>query len=462
MRDLYDSQRAMRHMRRAAMQRGVVAILDVGSSKIACLVLRFDGPERFRESDSVGSMAGQSSFRVIGAATTRSRGVRFGEVDAMQETERAIRTAVQAAQKMANVRVDHVIACLSGARPRSYGLDGAATVEGTVVTDADIGRVLAACEVPDFGADREVLHAQPVNFALDHRSGLSDPRGQIGNELTTDLHLLTVDATILQNLLFCIKRCDLELAGLASSAYVSGISSLVEDEQELGSACIDMGGGSTGISVFIRKHMIYADAVRMGGDHVTSDISMGLQVPMATAERIKTFYGGVVATGMDDREMIEIGGDTGDWHHDRRTVSRAELIGIMRPRVEEILEEVRLRLDAAGFEYLPSQQIVLTGGASQSPGSTRWRPRSSASRCDSGGPCGCRACRRPRRGPRSRGRWGFASLPRIRRTNGGISTCPRNGTRAGRSSGRSSGSRTTGNRGVPGSGLRRRTESAKV
>jgi len=237
-----------------------------------------------------------------------------------------------------------------------------------VVADHDIGRVLAACEMPDFGADREVLHAQPVNFSLDHRTGLSDPRGQIGNRLTADLHLLTVDATVVKNLLFCIKRCDLELAGLASSAYVSGIASLVEDEQELGSACIDMGGGATGLSIFIRKHMIYADTVRMGGDHVTSDISMGLSVPMATAERIKTFYGGVVATGMDDREMIEIGGDTGDWHHDRRTVSRAELIGIMRPRVEEILEEVRLRLDAAGFEYLPSQQIVLTGGGSQIPG----------------------------------------------------------------------------------------------
>ncbi|RYG90866.1 cell division protein FtsA [Loktanella sp. IMCC34160] len=368
MRQLYETQRAMRNMRKAAMQRGVVAILDVGTSKIACLVLRFDGPERFRDSDGVGSMAGQSSFRVIGAATTRSRGVRFGEVDAMQETERAIRTAVHAAQKMANVKVDHVIACFSGARPRSYGLEGEVSVEGTVVTDADIGRVLAACDVPDIGAGREVLHAQPINFALDHRSGLGDPRGQIGNQLATDLHLLSVDATVIQNLLYCIKRCDLELAGLASSAYVSGISSLVEDEQELGAACIDMGGGATSLSIFIKKHMIYADSVRMGGDHVTSDISMGLQVPLATAERIKTFYGGVVATGMDDREMIEIGGDTGDWERDRRTVSRAELIGIMRPRVEEILEEVRARLDAAGFEYLPSQQIVLTGGASQIPG----------------------------------------------------------------------------------------------
>jgi cell division protein FtsA len=368
MRDIYESQRAMRNMRKAAMQRGVIAILDVGTSKIACLVLRFDGPEQFGDNDVIGSLAGQSSFRVIGAATTRSRGVTFGEVEAMQETERAIRTAVQAAQKMANVRVDHVIATLSGARPKSYGLDGAVDIEGGMVTDMDIGRVMAACDVPDYGADREVLHAQPVNFALDHRSGMADPRGQIGNRLTTDMHMLTVDATALQNLYFCVKRCDLELAGLCSSAYVSGISSLVEDEQELGAACIDLGGGTTGISVFMKKHMIYADAVRMGGDHVTADISMGLQVPAATAERIKTFYGGVVATGMDDREMIEIGGDTGDWEHDRRTVSRAELIGIMRPRVEEILEEVRVRLDAAGFEHLPSQQIVLTGGASQIPG----------------------------------------------------------------------------------------------
>jgi cell division protein FtsA len=222
--------------------------------------------------------------------------------------------------------------------------------------------------VPDIGPGREVLHAHPVNFAIDHRSGLGDPRGQVGNRLACDMHLLSIDGAAIQNLLAAIKRCDLEVAGLASSAYVSGISSLVEDEQELGAACIDMGGGATGISVFIKKHMIYADSVRLGGDHVTSDISKGLQVPLAVAERIKTRHGGVMATGMDDREMIEIGGDSGDWEKDRRTASRAELIGIMRPRVEEILEEVRARLDAAGFEHLPSQQIVLTGGASQIPG----------------------------------------------------------------------------------------------
>ncbi|WP_370323526.1 cell division protein FtsA [Salipiger bermudensis] len=365
--ELYESQRAMRNMRKAAMQRGVVAILDVGSSKIACLVLRFDGNEQILD-DGIGSLAGQSGFRVIGAATTRSRGVKFGEIAAMGETERAIRTAVQAAQKMANIRVDHVIVCFSGAEPRSYGLAGQVEVDGTMVSEQDVARVLSACDVPDFGVGREVLHAQPVNFALDHRSGLDDPRGQIGRALATDMHMLTINAQAIQNIAHCVKRCDLELAGLASSAYASGISALVEDEQELGAACIDMGGGTTGVSIFMKKHMIYADAVPMGGNHVTSDISMGLQIPMAMAERIKTFYGGVVATGMDDREMIEISGDTGDWHHDRRQVSRAELIGIMRPRVEEILEEVRASLDAAGFDHLPSQQIVLTGAASQIPG----------------------------------------------------------------------------------------------
>jgi cell division protein FtsA len=375
MTDLYETQRAMRAMRRAAIQRGVIAILDVGTSKIACLILRFDERDRMPEGEGIGNMAGQTQFRVIGAATTRSRGVALGESCALQETERAIRTAVQAAQKMANVRVDHVIACLSGGQPRSYGLAGMVMVEGDMVTEADVARVLSSCDIPDYGQDREVLHAQPVNFALDHRSGLIDPRGQIGQRLACDMHMLTVDSAVIQNLIYCLKRSDLELAGLASSAYASGIAALVEDEQELGAACIDMGGGTTGISIFMKKHMIYADAVRLGGEHVTSDISKGLQVSAAVAERIKTFNGGVVATGMDDREMIEIGGETGDWEHDRRKVSRAELIGIMRPRVEEILEEVRERLDAAGFEHLPTQQIVLTGGASQIPGLDTLAPK---------------------------------------------------------------------------------------
>lgn len=367
MTELYETQRAMRQMRKAAMQRGVVAILDIGTSKATCLVLRFDGGD-MPSTEGVGPLAGQSQFRIIGAATTRARGMRYGEIEAMQETERAVRTVVQAAQKMAQVRIDHAIVSFSGASPRSYGLTGEIDVAGQEVVESDVAAVLGSCEMPDIGNHRTVLHAHPVNFALDHRSGLSDPRGQIGSTLTTDMHLLAVDRDVVQNILHCIKRCDLELAGLASSAYVSGVAAMVEDEQKLGAACVDLGAGTSGISIFLRGHMIYADTVRIGGQHVTQDISKGLGIPMALAERIKTLHGGLTATGRDDRDMIELAGETGDWEHDRREISRSELIGIMRPRVEEILEEVRARLDAAGFDNLRSQKIVLTGGGSQVPG----------------------------------------------------------------------------------------------
>ena len=365
---LYQTQRAMRNMRRAALQRGVIGILDVGTSKISCLVLNFDGTGTFRETDGVGPMAGQVNFRVIGAASTRSRGMRHGEIETMGETEKAIRTVVQQAQKIAGVRVDHVIACLSGGRPASYGLAGEIALPSGKVTEQDIAAVLAACDAPDFGRGREVLHAQPVNFAVDNRSNLADPRDHSGNKLACDMHVLTVDGDAVGNLVQCIRRCDLELAGIASASYAAGRAALVEDEQELGAACIDFGGGGTVVSIFIKKHMIFSDVVRIGGNLVTQDIAQGLRVSLPVAERLKTLNGGIEATGRDDRDMIEVGGDTGDWESDRRTVSRADVIGVMRPRVEEILENVREVLDAAGFDYLPSQQIVLTGGGSQIPG----------------------------------------------------------------------------------------------
>ena len=257
MNNLYETQRVMRRARKAAIQRGVIAVLDIGTSKIACFILKFENNKSGSSEDPVGSMVGQADFRIIGVATTKSRGIKFGDIELIRETERAIRTSVQAAQKMAGVRVDHVITCFSGGRPRSYGLAGNIQTENGMVNDRDIAGVLDSCEIPNYGLAREALHAQPVNFTLDDKNGLLDPRGQIGKELLVDMHLLTVDISSIETMLHCVKRCDLELAGVASSAYVAAISSLVEDEQEIGAACVDLGGGSTGVSIFLKKHMIY-------------------------------------------------------------------------------------------------------------------------------------------------------------------------------------------------------------
>lgn len=367
--NLFQMQRELRQRRESAVRKGVVAVIDIGTSKISCMILQF-APNLQTRPDETGRQQQPSmgAFRVVGVATTQSRGVRFGEIVEMAETERAIRTAVQRAQKMATMRVDHAFVCFSGGRPRSYGLSGEVSLPHGQVGEIDIGNAIFDCDVPPYGHERQPLQAMPVCYKIDEHANIADPRGRIGNKLSVDMHMLTVSETSIQNIMHCISRCDLELTGLFASAHASGISTLSENEQELGAACIDFGAGSTGISVFIKKQLIYADCVRLGGDHITRDIQQGLQIPLEVAERIKTVNGGLVATGRDDRDFIEVPHPMAQWENDRRHITRSELIGVMRPRVEEILEEVRDRLDAAGFEFLPSQQIVLTGGSSEIPG----------------------------------------------------------------------------------------------
>ncbi|MGF1658988.1 MAG: cell division protein FtsA [Rubrimonas sp.] len=369
--------RAMRERFRAALRRGLIGVLDIGSSKTCCLILRVDA-QRLQRAHQDGALHDAlGALRVVGAGVTRSRGVRLGEIADMEEACRAIRTALELAEKMVGERVDQVVVGLSGGRPESGAAHAVAMLEGLEAADRDVARVVTSCRI-ERAEGRETLHAQPVNFALDGVSGLNDPRGMSGKRIACDMHVVSVAATPLRNLAACVRRCDLELAGVVCASYASGLSALVEDEQKLGAACIDMGAGSTGLSVFLRGHLIHADSVRVGGDHITHDIATGLAMPSAAAERIKTLHGGAVATGLDDREMIEAprlgefdafeDGEAEYVAGDRRRISRAMLIGVIRPRLEEILETARDRLRAAGFEHLPGRRIVLTGGASQLAG----------------------------------------------------------------------------------------------
>lgn len=360
--------RAMRERLRAALRRGLVAVLDVGSAKTVCLILQVDPAalERARLEGSIHDAHG--ALRVVGAGITRSRGVRLGEIVDLEETQRAIRTALETAEKMAGARVDQVIAAVSGARPLSHSSYGEADLEAGETTSRDISRALHACDWPERREGREVIHAMPVNFMLDGRMTAPDPRGLAARSLAVDLHAVSVETRPLRNLATCVRRCDLELAGVVAAPYAAGLASLVEDEQKLGAACIDLGAGSTDVSIFLRGHLIHADSARLGGDHLTQDISAGLSIPEAVAERLKTFHGGAVATGLDDRELIEAP-QAGDAHEaERRRISRSALIGVIRPRLEEILEGARRRLDAAGFQHLPGRRIVLTGGGSQLTG----------------------------------------------------------------------------------------------
>jgi cell division protein FtsA len=348
-----------------AFQKGLIAVLDVGSAKIVCFILRINFEGSQKSTEKAGFLQKQRSACIVGAAVTQSQGVSFGEINAVRETARAILKAIQAAQTQAGVTVSEVIVSMAGGNPLSNELMGSAEVTGTKVSDENMASVLFSCGVPDFGKAREVIHLQALNFAVDSKLVLGNPRGRFGSKLTAKMHLTTVDFSILQHLCLCLKRCDLKMAGFFPSAYVSGLSNLLENEKEHGAACIDIGADLTSISIFQKNIMIYSNTLQMGGYNITDDISLGLQVPLSKAERVKIFYGGAYAIGEGGLEQIKIGGDTGNWEYDNRTVSRTALVNIIKPRAETMLGKIRECLNAAGFKYLPDQKIVFTGGGCQ-------------------------------------------------------------------------------------------------
>ena len=367
-----DRHRSMRTKLRGAIARGRLAVLDVGSSKITCLILRLD-PER------MATLSGRERFgpgifgalEVVGARTVQSRGVRRGEIVDMNEAARAIRQALLAAENMAASkveRVDQVVVSFSGGNPLSQVTEAEIETATGVVTDRDISAVLGACPDPGIGAERAVLHAQPCAFTVDFTHGIADPRGMQGTRLACAMHIATVDARPLSDLVECVRQCDLDLAGVVSAPYASALSALVEDEQRAGAICIDMGGGGTSLSVFLRDQLMCIDRIRCGGEHVTGDIAAGLLTSQATAERIKTLYGGVIQTGADDKDLIDAPRIGEEDLHDRRQISRGMLIGVVRPRIEETIQMVRQRMELIGVDAMPGTALVLTGAASQLPG----------------------------------------------------------------------------------------------
>jgi len=364
--------RGMRGKLYAAIKRGRIAVLDIGSSKITCLVLRLD-PDRIAVADQKDGL-GTSLFGaidVVGARMVQSRGVRRGEIVDMEAACRAIRAALLNAEKMAAPkveRVDHVIVSFSGGRPQSHMTEAEIETETGQVTDRDLSMVLAECPEPPLGEGRTILHAQPCAITVDYQTGITDPRGMMANRLSVALHVMTVDSRPLHDLIECIRRCDLELAGVVSAPYASALAALVEDEQRAGAVCIDMGGGGTSSAVFLRDHLMCVSQIRYGGAHVTGDIAAGLMMSQSAAERIKTLHGGAISTSSDDREMIDAPRIGEEDLPDRRQISRGMLVGVIRPRIEETLLLIKEQLDAIGIGAMPGCGLVLTGAACQLQG----------------------------------------------------------------------------------------------
>jgi cell division protein FtsA len=378
----------------SAAQTGVVTVLDVGSTKISCVIARL----KPREETAV--LPGRTHHvEVLGIGHQRSRGVKSGVVVDLDAAEQSIRLAVDAAERMAGVTVESLIVNMSAGRLKSESFAAGIKLGGHEVDDSDINRVLAAGARQSMAVERQVVHSLPVSFTLDAERGIQDPRGMFGEQLGVDMHVLTADAAPLRNLELCINRAHLNVEMVVATPYASGLSALVEDEAQMGAACIDIGGGTTTIAIFNENKFVYADAIAVGGNHITMDIARGMSARLDEAERLKVKQGSALPSTADDRDMLSvlpIGDEDGEMPNQ---IPRAVLTRIIRARVEETLEIIRDRLNQSGYGQAIGKRIVLTGGGSQLQGLAEVARRILARNVRIGRPLGVAGLPEAARGP---------------------------------------------------------------
>jgi cell division protein FtsA len=331
---------------------GPFGVLDIGTTKVACLI---------------GRVEGDGQLRVLGFGWQRGRGVSSGDIVDLEAAERAIRTCVGQAEDMADVRLRAVTVNLSCGQPVSRLFNVQWPVGGRAVSDADVRGVVREGRDRAHVDGREPIHVLPLNFAVDATDHVSDPRGLFCSTLNARLHLIDAAATALRTVEACISRCDLEIEALVSAPLAAGLSSLVAEERELGSTVIDMGGGSTSMAVYAENQMMHTAHLPIGGYHVTRDLAIGLSTTLVHAERLKTLYGNVESSPDDERELLPVP-LVGEEEHQLAKVPRSMVVSIIRPRIEETFEYIKERLDKSGMSRIAGNRVVLTGGACQLPG----------------------------------------------------------------------------------------------
>jgi cell division protein FtsA len=336
----------------ASYRTGLVAALDIGSSKTICLIGR----------------AEPGSLKVVGAALRESQGIKSGTVVGIQEAEDSIREAVAAAENRADTRISSVLVSVTCGAPKSITARAAMQLDGALVSDREIQDLLSVARANCPVGDGEMIQSAPVSYVVDDARGVKDPRGMLGQRIGVTLHAVAVNRTPLQNLKLAVERCHLRIGAALAASYASGLSTLTPDEMQLGATVIDMGAGTTSLAVFMEGQLVHVDVVPMGGAHVTSDLARMLATPMSAAERLKTLYGaalGDIETSTDLVSIPQMGEDGDD---DANRVPRSLLTRIIQPRMEEILLEVQSRLRASGLDVAAGRRAVLTGGACQLAG----------------------------------------------------------------------------------------------
>lgn len=324
--------------------------LDIGTTKICAIV---------------GEVAQDGTLDIVGIGSHPSQGLRKGVVINIEATVNSIKRAVEEAELMAGCEISHVYAGIAGGHIQGFNSHGIVAVKDSEVQQTDIDRVIDAARAIAIPLDREVIHILPQEYIIDDQDGIREPLGMSGVRLESKVHIVTGAVTSAQNIIKCAQRCGLAVSDIVLEQLASSESVLSQDEKELGVALIDIGGGTTDIAIWSDGSIVHTKVLAVGGDHITSDIAVGLRTPMADAERIKQKYGCALSSLVENDDTLEVPSVGG---RKPRSLSRQILTEIIEPRVEEMFSLVHQAIQSTGYEDLLASGVVITGGATMLQG----------------------------------------------------------------------------------------------
>ena len=331
-------------------EKSLIVGLDIGTSKVVAIV---------------GEYAPGEAVEVIGIGSHASHGLKRGVVVDIESTVQSIQRAVEEAELMAGCEIRSVYAGISGSHIVGRNSHGTAPIRDREVTADDVEHVLdAACAVA-IPADQRVLYKEPQEYIIDGQEDIRHPVGMSGVRLESNVHIVSGAVSSAQNITKCVQRCGLQVDDLIPAAIASSKAILVQDERELGVCLVDIGAGTTDISIFTQGAIRHTASLPIGGDQVTNDIAQGFRTPTAHAEEIKVKYACALAQLAHAEETIQVP-SVGD--RPPRRLARQTLAEWVQPRYEELFGMVQAELRRSGYESLVAAGIVLTGGASRMEG----------------------------------------------------------------------------------------------
>ena len=323
--------------------------LDIGTTKICVVVGR----------------ASEGKISIVGIGSHPSTGLRKGVVVNMDSTVNTIKKADEEAELMAGIKIDSCLAGIGGAHIKSFNSNGVVAIKDKEVRPEDIERAIDAAKAVAIPADRELIHVIPQEFIVDDQDGIKDPVGITGVRLEVKVHIVTGNISSAQNIIKCCRLAGLSVEDIILGQLASSEATLTEEEEEIGAALVDIGGGTSDIAIFSNGSIKYTSVLPFGGNNITNDIAIGLRTPIDDAEKIKKKYGCAFSNMVGANETIEVPSVGG---RKSRTLQRKTLADIIEPRVEEIAELIYDEIKKSGQEKLLASGVIITGGCANLEG----------------------------------------------------------------------------------------------